>query len=237
MELTNRLRKLTTYVEEGMTVADVGCDHGYISIDLIKSGRSPRVLAMDVNKDPLEKAKANAVAYNVAERIGFRLSNGLDKLEPGEVDCIIIAGMGGKLVETILDAASEKLSSYKRLILSPHRDVEAVRAKIRALGFPIVEEDMLEEEGHDYNFIIVDTQSDQSSYEKENSDENLIKIQNKYGKLLIEASHPLLKAQILRQLKTNAAIIHNLEEKGIVDRVQELNYENELGKKVLSWME
>ncbi len=243
MELTKRLRQLTQYVEKGMTVADIGCDHGYVPVELIKKGICPKVIAMDVNRDPLEKARRNGQAYRVDHLIDYRLSNGLSALEPGEVDCIIIAGMGGKLIETLLDQEKEKVLTYKRFVLSPHRDIQDVRRKLGQLGLVIVQEDLMEEEGHYYPFIVAEPRDRRNGNEKnshqiqENSDENLIIIYNKYGKLLIEAKHPLLIRLIQEELDKNNEIIHKLSAKGIGDRVKELEKENELGKRVLEWME
>jgi tRNA A22 N-methylase len=128
----------------------------------VKEGIASFALAMDINEDPLEKAKNNGLAYHISDSLDTRLSNGLEKLKPGEVDCVIIAGMGGKLIETILEASKNKLGTYKRLILSPHKDIESVRMKIAELKMSIIEESMLYEDNHYYNFIVVNPQSIES---------------------------------------------------------------------------
>ncbi len=237
MDLTRRLMQLTTYVKQGMTVADIGCDHGYVPIELIKKGICPWVIAMDINKDPLNKAEKNGQAYRVDGQISYRLSNGIRALEPGEVDCIIIAGMGGKLIENILENDKHKLMTYKRFILSPHRDAQDVRRKLYDLGLVIVEEDLMEEDGHYYPFIVAEPKKVGYHQIEEKSDENLILIYHKYGKLLIEAKHPLLIKQIHKEIDKNNKIINELVIKGIDKRVKELEKENKMGEKVLDWIE
>ena len=238
MELTNRLRTLTEYVDKGMRVADVGCDHGYVPIYLIQENIASYALAMDINKDPLTKASNNARAHKVNDKFETRLSNGLVELKSGEVDCVIIAGMGGKLIESILQRDAKKLQSYKRLILSPHKDIQAVREKLSELNIPIVNESMLYEDGHFYNFIIAEPEAEISNESlKFNEEKELLQfISNKYGKILIISKNQVLKQQITELLPKQEALCDQLKAKNVIDRVAELEKEIEIGKKVLKWL-
>jgi len=238
MALTNRLKTLTEFVDKGMRVADIGCDHGYVPIYLIKEKIASYALAMDINKDPLRKAKNNAIAYKISDSFETRLSNGLVELKPGEVDCVIIAGMGGKLIESILQNDAKKLGTYKRLVLSPHKDVMAVREKLNELNIPIVNETMCFEEGHYYNFIIAEPSAlDQGESLKFNEEKELLQlISNKYGRILIMTKNQLLRQQLSELIPKQEVLCKELKTKKVVSRVLELEEEIQLGKKVLMWL-
>ena len=102
MELSKRLAAVAAMVTKGNIVCDVGCDHGYVSIYLVREKISPRVIAMDVRPGPLAQAKEHILMYGLSDYIETRLSDGVDALNEGEADTLILAGMGGRLMEGIL---------------------------------------------------------------------------------------------------------------------------------------
>ena len=106
MELSKRLTAVAGLVTEGASVADIGTDHGYIPIYLIEQNLSPKVIAMDINKGPLERARIHIAGYGMSDRIETRLSDGLAAVKPKEVEEMIVAGMGGGLVIHILEEGS-----------------------------------------------------------------------------------------------------------------------------------
>lgn len=239
MDLTKRLLRIISYIEDGMSVADIGCDHGYVPIYLVKNGISPFAIAMDINKGPLEKAGNNAKAFQVGDKVLTRQSNGLSTLEANEVDCVVIAGMGGKLIESILDNDKHKLSSYKRLVLSPHKDIQSVREKLREVGFTITDEDMFEDEGHFYNIIIAEPIRDDEVIEepiKNDKEEKIQKLYNKYGKILIESKNKCLFQQIEKLVLKQELLLPKLKEQGLLDRVSVLSEEIQNGREVMEWI-
>ena len=147
MELSKRLTAVAALVTPGSRLADVGTDHGYIPIWLVKNGRIPCAVAMDVNKGPLLRAEENIREEGLEEKIETRLSDGLKKLCPGEADAAVIAGMGGALTIYILEAASRVLPGMKELILQPQSEIAKVRRWLEDQGWQIAEEDMVEEDG------------------------------------------------------------------------------------------
>lgn len=246
MELTKRLTQLTTYIEPGMTVADVGTDHGYVPIYLVKNGISASVIAMDVNKGPLEKAKNNGTAYGVHQEVTYRLSDGLSALNKGEVDCILIAGMGGKLIQSILAADLEKSKSFQRMILSPHRDLEALRQWLDDKQFIVIEEDMLEEEGHFYPIIVIESTRRAIPFvdDKEfiafmgtEGQDHINRLYWRYGKYLLLKKHPVLKKSVSKEISAKEKLQKELIAKGVKERIKELNADLIDGKKVLAWLE
>ena len=115
MELSKRLKAVAGLVTEGASVADIGTDHGYVPIWLIQSGRAAKVIAMDVNEGPLERARGHIRSKRLENVIFTRKSDGLQALHVGEADTMIAAGMGGGLVIRIYPAATIRDSQGQRI--------------------------------------------------------------------------------------------------------------------------
>ncbi len=153
VRLSRRLQAVADFVTSGSRIADVGCDHAYTSIYLAEHGIAPGIIAMDVNQGPIDRAKENIRKYGHSDIIETRKSDGLEKLEPGEADTILIAGMGGALMVQILTNKKEVLQSVKELVLQPQSEIHKVRRMLQEEGFLIVGEDMVKEDGK-YYFIM-----------------------------------------------------------------------------------
>lgn len=153
MQISNRLKTVASMVSEGYRVADIGTDHAYVPIYLIREERCPGALAMDIGKGPLERAEDHIRQYGLECRIETRLSDGLTGYEQGEADSIVIAGMGGALMERILESGSDKLAGVKELILSPQSEIFLVREWLSRNGWQTVREVMLLEDEKYYTVI------------------------------------------------------------------------------------
>lgn len=153
MEMSARLKLIAGFVTEGYVVADIGTDHGYIPIWLIKADRIPRAIAMDIGKGPLERAQENIKQYGYEDRIETRLSDGLKELRENEADSVVIAGMGGPLIVSLLEAGKTALNTVKELILSPHTDIYLVRHYLIENGYDIVREEMVYDMGKYYTVM------------------------------------------------------------------------------------
>ena len=121
------MKAVASMVTAGYTLCDVGTDHGYVPIALVQGNIIPKAIAVDINKGPLERANEHIRANGLTEQITTRLSNGLEAIHDGEVDSIVIAGMGGELVIHILTAGETVCRSAKELILQPQSEVSKVR--------------------------------------------------------------------------------------------------------------
>lgn len=148
--LSKRLRMLADMVTVGSRVADVGCDHGFLSIWLVQAGVSPRVLAMDVKKGPLAAAREHIEAYSLGDYIETRLSDGLKSFEAGEAETLICAGMGGRLMERILTESMDKAKRFTELILQPQSELWEFRMFLRREGFEVLQEEAVCEDGKFY---------------------------------------------------------------------------------------
>lgn len=130
------------FVAPGERVADVGCDHGYLSIYLLKNGIARAVYASDVAEGPLQSALRNAVKFGVKEKISFYLSDGVKNV-PRDFDTLICAGMGADTMISILEAAPWLQSSSYRLILQCQSKRELLRKYLSDNGWHIREEQVL----------------------------------------------------------------------------------------------
>ena len=204
MQLSKRLRSLADMVTRGRIVADVGCDHAYVSIYLLEKQIAKGVIAMDINKGPLKKAQENIDMHDLTERIETRLSNGLEKLEAGEVDTILIAGMGGPLIVSILEARPDVVEQCKEMILSPHSEIELVRAYLRTHNFAITEENMIKEDGK-YYMMVKAIREEMSSINEVNE------IYDRYGKYLLEHKNPVLNEYLHVELTKREKILAQLQ--------------------------
>jgi len=155
IKLSKRLAAIADMVPQGSRLVDVGCDHAYIDITLLQEGRIPHALAMDVADGPLAIARQNISLVGLDGQCEVRKSNGLSAYRKGEGDVLVIAGMGGILIQSILSDAPEKAESFRELILSPHREPWVLRSYLTANGMGICEERFIEDDGKFYPILRV----------------------------------------------------------------------------------
>lgn len=260
MELSKRLQAVAGLVTPGNVVCDVGCDHGYVSIYLAETGRSPKVYAMDVRKGPLSCAAEHVKEAGLENYIELLLSDGMKELPEGTADTLICAGMGGRLVMKILSDSMGKVRQMKELILQPQSEIRLVRGFLREQGFWIADEDMVEEDGKFYPILYVKVQQEcapkrsttYTEYSKKSAEDPgkaqgtaleadcMQKTADKYGQVLLEKRHPVLRQYLLWERELFAQIEKELENNGkdsekIRERKQSLAEEKELMKAAFAY--
>ena len=146
--LDDRLAAAFAYVRPGHAAADIGCDHGKLTAALAGSGRCPLVLACDLRPDPLEKARRLCAPYG--EKVQCRLGNGLSVVAPGEVEDIIIAGMGAETIIEILEAAPWVRDTRYNLVLVPATKHSILRRWLARSGLALVGETLCQAAGRWY---------------------------------------------------------------------------------------
>ncbi len=137
-------------------VVDVGCDHGYVAIELVLSGKARRVIASDINRGPLDTAIANAKRYSVYDKLKFVLSSGLDAIdcEAEGVTDIVIAGMGGELTWSIISRCEYIKTARVRLILQPMSAQDILRRELAENGFCVHDELLAKDGDRIYQLLI-----------------------------------------------------------------------------------
>ena len=225
IRLSRRIEAVASMVTAGYTLCDVGTDHGYVPIALVQGNIIPKAIAVDINKGPLERANEHIRANGLTEKITTRLSNGLEAIHDGEVDSIVIAGMGGELVIHILTAGETVCRSAKELILQPQSEVSKVREYVRNTGYKIVDEDMILEDGKYYPMLRCVPCADNSAWD--NMDETTVTVCDLYGPVLIKNGNPVLRKFLVREHQKLAALMQQLRTQemsdSIMDRIEQIN--------------
>ena len=142
LPISDRLLACCGFVAPGERVADIGCDHGYLAIHLLQTGKARSVIAADINEGPLLCAVRNAEKYGVRDKIEFYLSNGAQKI-PRDFDTMVCAGMGADTIVSILEAAPWLQDAKYRLILQCQSKTPMLRRYLSETGFRIYEESVL----------------------------------------------------------------------------------------------
>lgn len=201
MELSKRLMKIASYVNYCEAIADIGTDHGYIPIYLVKNNKCNSAIASDINKGPIEKASTNIRFEGLSEKIKCLLGGGLKPLKVGEVNGVIIAGMGGNLIRDIILEDIEKVKLYDFLILQPAQNPEVLREFLYNNNFEILNEDLILDDGKFYELFKV-------KY-NENAKKINIKDEISYeiSSILLESNNSLVKDYIKSKIKKYENII------------------------------
>lgn len=228
MEISNRLRIIAELVRYPR-MADIGTDHGYVPIWLFQQGRLEKGIACDIHKGPLERANENILQAGASRAIETRRGDGLSPLFKGEVDSIVIAGMGGMLIVEILRQGRCVVSQLQEMVLSPHLDVPEVRKYITQIGFLITEEHMLKEDGKYYTVMRAVPGCQRYALEVEYA----------YGKLLLERKDPILKEYLKKEMERLQGLSERLSNETAVraqERLLEVAAEQKKLQEVLKWL-
>ena len=186
-QLPKRLETIIERMPDSGCLADIGCDHAYVAIEAVRRGRAARALACDVRKGPLQQAAEHILCAGLAGKIETRLSDGLEKVAPGEADTVVVAGMGGPLMERILQG---RLGDFAHFVLSPQSEIPHFRRFLLAEGMQIDEETMLIDEGKYYVILNVSQRADAASSDTMYvTEEDFL-----YGGRLLRRLDPVLKS-------------------------------------------
>ena len=255
MQLSLRLSAIADLVTTGNRLVDVGCDHGYLPVYLIQQKKIPSAIAMDVRKGPLSRAKEHIRQYGLEEYIQTRLSDGLENLKAGEGDTLVIAGMGGPLMERILTDGQSVRDSFSELILQPQSDIPHFRRFIQLQGWKIAEEKMVEEDGKFYPMMrVVKAHSEDVSKDgnqdlarslvSKDGNEKLAAegvpytLEEAFGKFLLKEHNPVLYRYLLREERIRTDILKQLQSapqaEAVTARIREVKEEAQLIKAALA---
>ncbi len=200
VRVSGRMQAVAELVPKGSVAADVGTDHGYIPIYLVQQQIADRVLALDLRKGPLARAKRHIEACGLTDVITTRLSDGLKEVVPGEVDTVILSGMGGPLMIRILDESRAVVDSVSYLILQPQSETDQVRRYLAETDLRIEAEDMVEEDGKYYPMMRA-VPGTPEPYEE---------VEFYYGKKLLEEQNPVLKQYLQKEQDKRARLLVQL---------------------------
>lgn len=222
-----RLNTLAKMVDPGSRVADIGTDHAYLPIELVKNGKIDYAIASDVAEGPLENAKNDIAAAGLTEQIETRLGSGLETVaHADQIDTVVIAGMGGKLMTDILDRAWSKDAQFKTLVLEPNIGEAGVRNWLMMHNYKIISEKLIAEAGHTYELIKASlTEEKHEMTEKEIF----------FGPFIVQEKNPVFYQKWEGQLVYYQRLLVNLNKarKKDEDRINEVDHDIKLIKEEL----
>ena len=161
-----RLKKIAEMVQKGMIVADIGTDHAFLPVMLVRDGISSKVYACDIAQGPLKAAKETIENAGLSGNISTVLCDGLNDV-PDDANCIVIAGMGFVTASGILERGMARLDHMKQIIVEVNRDTVSMRKWISEHGFTIVDEVYVNDRNHDYVTISFNTSHHEPYTEEE----------------------------------------------------------------------
>lgn len=219
MKLTKRMETILSVADRTDTLADIGCDHGKITIAALQRGVANRAFATDISKPSLKKAEILAQAMGYADRVVCKAGDGLAPIRNEAVTAAMIAGMGGMLVCDILEQGKDVAKRLDYIILSPNTDIEHVRMYLSA-EFEILDEKLCFEEGH-YYFILKIRYGNGFCYSKEELAFGRHLLRRKDAVLLQYLQYRLKIEQNILQ-KLTAAGVNTLKSQKIIEQLKEV---------------
>lgn len=190
MNMSKRLSTIVNLIDPCTTVADIGTDHAFIPIYLVKNQICSRAIASDVRAGPAEKARKNIVSFGLQKEIEVRIGPGLTTLLHKEAETIVIAGMGGELIKEILGQGAEVARFSQSLVLQPMTQHEHLRKWLYDNEYSIIDEDLAEEYGKIY--IVMKVTSKPAG--------RLSESQLCFGQVLFQKKHYLLRKYIMNSI-------------------------------------
>lgn len=161
MKLSKRLKRIVDFVPmDAKYIADIGADHGYIPKELLKNRNDISIFASDNKIGPFSRLKAN---LSNLDNVTLSLSSGLDEL-PNAVDLVIISGMGGGLIKSILEKGNSHFLHVEYFLLSPHKEEDLVRNYLAKNNYKIIKEDFIKDDNKFYSIILFKKGREELSY-------------------------------------------------------------------------
>lgn len=238
VKLSDRLQVIADFITEGETMADIGTDHGFLPMYLWERKICPYVILSDINKGPLEKASENINTFCPENIFDIRLGSGIETLKNGEVDTIVVAGMGGLLITDILAADLNKTKSYKKFILQPRNAPEKLKKWLLDHDFIILDETLVRESKYIWEIILA-----MPSYQLEKlqqSDSSIAlkgkdlveEIEYELNPILFKKKDPLLVEYIKNKIRIEEQIVNNISRAEEIKDQKKLNASKERVKKL-----
>ncbi len=212
--LSKRLQKVLDYINVEDKLADIGCDHGYLSLYAIKKGVK-FVQLVDNKIGPLNVAKKNLSKEKLDAEIKYSLSSGLSDID-GKVDTVAICGMGGDLISKILYEDIDTAKKMKYLILEANSKVDVLREFLSSNCFEIMDEDVVFEKDKYYEILIIRFNS---------NIEQLTKTEIEFGPVLLKKKNDIFKEYLMDKLnKLNLIVNKNNESKEkLIVKIDKIN--------------
>ena len=199
--LSMRLERVAAQMPVHARLADIGSDHAYLPVALMRRGLITAAVAGEVALTPFRSAERTVRENDLEQQITVRMADGLAAIEPGDgITAISICGMGGETIRDILDSGKAFLTGLERLILQPNGGEQPLRQWLMENGYRILSEEILRENGFDYEIIVAE-RAGPVMYTAE---------QLYFGPLQMKARSPAFLAKWKRILRYKQQILSNV---------------------------
>ncbi|WP_010678150.1 tRNA (adenine(22)-N(1))-methyltransferase [Bacillus timonensis] len=206
-KLSKRLETVASYIPKGAILADIGSDHAYLPCYAFLNGMISKGIAGEVAEGPLQSAKKQISKNQLDLKLEARKGDGLEVIQPNEVTCITIAGMGGSLIRSILENGKSKLPGVKRLILQPNIGASTVREWLIENEWELIAEEILEEDKKIYEILVAEKGNPLKPYQ--NKEQELL-----LGPFLVKEKSQTFKKKWVQELKHWEKIVAQLDAAG-----------------------
>lgn len=230
LELSKRLKKVVDYIPVNSRIADIGSDHAYLPCYAVQNQIASYAVAGEVVKGPFESAKHQIAKTHLSHKIDVRFGDGLSVLKPEDaVTTIVIAGMGGALIRSILEEGAEKLSNVTDLILQPNVAAWQIRDWAEKNGWQIISEAILREDNKIYEILYLKRAKKELRYSMS---------QKLFGPLLLQEKSPVFRSKWEHEKMTWLRIVEAIKNSAVLTdtnkkRLEELENNIKLVEEVL----
>ena len=208
IKLSNRLKTIADMVKKGSRIIDVGCDHAFLDIYLVKNNIVKKAIASDITKGAINQAIKNVNTYNLNDKIDIRLGDGLSTLkEKDKVDTVIISGMGDKTINNILK--NYNLKNINNLIIQSNLGIVNIRKEIVKLGYKIIDEKIVIEK--DKYYIIINFEKGKAKYKSK---------EYYFGPVLLKNKDELFNKYYSKKLRKYFNIFIHLPKTNIIEKIK-----------------
>ena len=228
LSLSERLSAVAAHLPESAHFVDVGSDHAYLPCYVCLKDTTSQAIAGEINEGPFRSAQKQVKLQGLLDRIDVRKGDGLAVVESDEVKQVVIAGMGGPLIASILEQGKDKLGRVEQLIVQPNIDARVLRKWFLNNGFLLQKEQILEEAGHIYEVLVAERRG-KDIYHKDEAirDKELL-----FGPILLKEKNEAFRTKWLDYKRKLARNVANMQQAQQVDEAKLASF-----KKELAWLE
>ncbi|MDC3413365.1 class I SAM-dependent methyltransferase [Aquibacillus sp. 3ASR75-11] len=221
--LSKRLRVVASFLPKQAVFADIGSDHAYLPCFICKNDKTARAIAGEINEGPYESAKKQVKALQLECQVSVRKGDGLDVIYPNEVQQLVIAGMGGTLITSILEKGKQKLNRVDTIITQPNVDARSIRIWFLHNGYLLTDEQIIEEDGHIYEVLIGKKGDGKTVYQNEQVKKQLL-----MGPYLIQENSATFKKKWEVEREKRQHALTQMNKAKVVDNQKVAKFKHEL---------
>lgn len=208
IHLSKRLSEISSFIPKDCMIADIGSDHAYLPSYICMRDDKARAIAGEINEGPLEKVKETICLYQLQNCVIPKLGDGLAVLDgEDDIELVVIAGMGGNLISTILSNGKNYLKNINRIITQPNINEKRVREWFLVNGYHLVAEKVIEENNHYYEILVADKGVNDTLYSHEYKQRELL-----FGPYLMEEKTTCFKRKWKQELEKLKHLIEQMRQ-------------------------